>query len=153
MASKAGAKSRGERVRKIAVVVGVALLAGSGLAPGLAFGRPLDTAVCADLDKEKTALETAGVAGDLHLQPEDAKALAADKLQRIQRYVQISADVLFRCPIAVTIAPAAQAAPVAEPAAKPAKVADTTSTKPAPAKKTAAAVKAPAGSKAKKAKR
>jgi len=69
------------------------------LAPAAATARPLEAAACKDLEKEKLTLESAGVPGDMHVKPEEAKMLAADKLQRIQRYVQVSADVLFRCPI------------------------------------------------------
>lgn len=131
---------------------------GIGLQPSALSARPLDTSTCADLDKEKTAMETAGVDGDLRLKPDDAKALAPDKLQRVQRYVQVSADVLFRCPIAVVIVPTAPAStagakPAALPTGKPDKVATTEPAKDAVAKKTAAAPAKPHAAQAKKSKR
>jgi hypothetical protein len=102
----------GRDVGSFAQSIGLAVLAGALLAPAAGWARPLDTATCAGLDKEKSALEAAGVPGDLQLNPDGAKALASDKLQRVQRYVQISADVLFRCPIEVVLPPAPPATAV-----------------------------------------
>lgn len=140
-------------VRRTVLIGGISLMIGAGSWPPGATARPLESAVCAGLDKEKTALETAGVAADLHLNPDEAKALAADKLQRVQRYVQISADVLFRCPISVTITPVA--APAADTGAgtKPAKVADTATSKATPDKKPISAAKARPAAKSAKPKR
>lgn len=145
-------------MRNIALALCAALAIGTVLQPSSLSARPLDTSTCADLDKEKTALETAGVAGDVQLKPDDAKALGADKLQRVQRYVQISADVLFRCPITVVIAPpspasTAGAKPAALPAGKPDKVATTEPAKAAVAKKPAAPPAKPRAAQGKKSKR
>ncbi len=116
----------GRSVRQVTIFSAAVCVAMAALSPLAAVARPLDSTVCADLDKEKIALETAGVANDLRLTPDQAKALAADRLKLVQRYVQVSADVLFRCPIAVVIAPEAapkDAKPAAAPGAEMAKIA------------------------------
>jgi hypothetical protein len=144
--------------------LGIILIAAAALLPAVAFARPLDTTTCEQLDKEKAILELAGVTAELHAKPDDAKALAADKLKRIQRYVQVSADVLFRCPIPVVIIPTAPAVTSPEVAVtapkEPGKVAETVPATSAGAKPdaTPAVAKEPAaakphGSKAKKPKR
>ena len=58
---------------------------------------PLDPGSCGQLDKERVALEAAGVLADVRLQAQEIKTLPKDRLQRMQRYVDVSGQVLFRC--------------------------------------------------------
>ena len=62
-----------------------------------AIALPLESSACAVLDQERNALESTGVLADLHLKVDEAKALAKDRLQRVQRYVDIAGLILFRC--------------------------------------------------------
>ena len=87
-------------------VVAAALAIGASTARAV----PLDTAACASLDQERNALEGSGVIGELRMTPADAKALPKDKVLRIQRYVEISGQLLFRCvPAVKTVADVAAA--------------------------------------------
>ena len=97
--------SQGWRARA-GLVAGVLLLGGSG-----ARAIPLDLTACDSLDKERSQMEAAGVLTQLHLGAEDAKALPKDKVLQVQHYVDISAQLLFRC------LPPPE--PVATPPAKP----------------------------------
>jgi len=87
------------------------------LRASLAFGLPLAPDACTTLEQERHVLETSGVLDDLHATPDQAKALAKDKLERVERYVEISSLVLFRCTPAVAPndAPAAAALRAAGP--------------------------------------
>lgn len=89
-------------MRKVAWLAGVIAVI---LAVGLmrpAGATPISANTCAELEKEKTSLETAGVQTDMQLKLDEAKALAADRLKRIQRYVEVSGSVLFRCSTTAT---------------------------------------------------
>ncbi len=69
------------------------LLAG----PQMVLARPLDDTSCGQLDRERQSLEDAGVLIDLRLNQSEIKALAPERLKRTSRYVEVSAQVLFRC--------------------------------------------------------
>ena len=73
-----------------------------------AVALPLGPEPCALLDKEKQSLEAGGVLADMQLKPDEVKTQGADRLKRIQRYVEISGDLLFRC---VSVAGADRHAP------------------------------------------
>ena len=94
----------------------------------------LASAACDQLDKEKTALEAAGVQVDMRTTPDAAKALSPDRLQRIQRYVEVSGSVLFRCStrVAATVVavPAADTKIARTQAAKAATISKPASVKP-----------------------
>lgn len=62
-----------------------------------AVATPLEPAACSGLDHERNTLATSGVLDDLHVDAEQAKALSRERLERVQRYVEISGQILFRC--------------------------------------------------------
>ena len=97
--------------------------------PRAVLARPLDDSSCTQLDQERVALEAAGILTDLRLNQAEIKALTPEKQKRMGRYVEVSAQVLFRCQSApqppqaagaIVTSPAAPAVPV-----KPAKTAAT----------------------------
>lgn len=90
---------------------------------GIAGARPLDEVTCGQLDKERVALEAVGVLADLRLKSDEIKVLAKDRLLRMGRYVDVSGDVLFRCPSALHVANEARDEPTKTPAAVTSKVA------------------------------
>jgi hypothetical protein len=76
----------------------VFLLAAAVLALAQARAAPLDADACAKLRGEHSQLELAGVEKELEKGPEWAKAnLAADKLDRIRRFIDLEEQLLFRC--------------------------------------------------------
>jgi hypothetical protein len=63
-----------------------------------ARAAPLDAETCARLQAEQGQLEDAGVEKDMAKGPEWAKAnLGLEKLQRVQRFIEIEEQLLFRC--------------------------------------------------------
>jgi hypothetical protein len=62
-----------------------------------ARARPLDADTCSQLDREKANLETGGVLTDIHATAEQAKQFDKVRLDKVQRYVEVSAQLLFRC--------------------------------------------------------
>jgi hypothetical protein len=94
------------------------------MAPNIGMATPLEPAACGDLEKEKATLESAGISDDLRLKPTEAKALPGDRLKRIQRYVEVSGQVLFRCSQATLAAgPASDTPPAKDAGAKSPKTA------------------------------
>ncbi|HEY1244866.1 MAG TPA: hypothetical protein VGF29_08550 [Hyphomicrobiaceae bacterium] len=78
----------------------VALAALAALAAGLTQARaaPLDAETCAKLQGEQERLENAGVEKDMAKGPAWAKAnLAPEKLNMVQRFIDIEEQLLFRC--------------------------------------------------------
>jgi len=76
----------------------VFFLAAAVVAFAQARAAPLDADTCAKLRSEHSQLELAGVEKDLEKGPEWAKAnLAADKLDRIRRFIELEEQLLFRC--------------------------------------------------------
>ena len=131
----------------IGVAAGIAALAD-------AHAAPLDADACAKLKVEREALEQAGVRGNMAKGPQWAKAnLPADKLEQIQRLIDLEGQLLFRCsgqrlielPASVEADPAAvppgEDAPEGKEAAEPGGKADAT---PPAAKKAPIAKAAPA---------
>ena len=90
------------------------LLAGSPMA----FARPLDDTTCGQLDRERQTLEDAGVLIDLRLNQSGIKALAPERLKRTSRYVEVSAQVLFRCQSVLSATPLGDP-PAAAPGVQP----------------------------------
>ena len=84
-----------------------------------AEAMPLDLAACSNLNQERSTLETSGVLNDLQMTSADAKALAKDRLLRIQRYVEISGQILFRCTVAAKTDDAADNSPTQDTTRKP----------------------------------
>jgi hypothetical protein len=137
----------------------LALCAAAGLAVlAEVSAAPLDADACAKLKVEREALEQAGVRGNMAKGPQWAKAnLAADKLEQIQRLIDLEGQLLFRCsgqrlielPASVEADPAAvgpgEDAAEGKEAGEPAGKADTTppGAKKAPVAKAAPATKAP----------
>jgi hypothetical protein len=81
-----------------------ALVFGVGLAQSpTVVALPLGSVVCSGLNQERNTLETSGVLNDLRMTSVEAKELAKDRLERIQRYVEISGQILFRCPVAAKL--------------------------------------------------
>ena len=64
---------------------------------GGARAIPLDAPACASLNQEQATLEGSGVLTELRMKPEEAKALPKDKVERLQHYVDVSGQILFRC--------------------------------------------------------
>jgi hypothetical protein len=59
---------------------------------------PLDAEACGKLQAEHGDLERAGVEKDMEKGPDWAKAnLGVEKLQRVQRYIEVEELLLFRC--------------------------------------------------------
>src|SRR5262245_28498552 len=74
------------------------LAAAAVVAVAQARAAPLDADTCAKLRGEHSQLELAGVEKDMEKGPEWAKAnLAADKLDRIRRFIDLEEQLLFRC--------------------------------------------------------
>jgi hypothetical protein len=125
------------------------LIALVALAVALTQARaaPLDADTCAKLQTEQAQLESAGVEKDMTKGPVWAKAnLGLERMQRVQRFIEIEEQLLFRCrsKAIVHLAPETEAAtgnradqdkddendddkastakakPAAQPAAKPA---------------------------------
>jgi hypothetical protein len=79
---------------------GFILLLLAGLAAALPGARAaqLDADSCTKLLNEHGALEQAGVEADMAKGPEWAKAnLVPEKLARIRRFIEVEAQLLFRC--------------------------------------------------------
>src|SRR5688572_3211699 len=75
----------------VALVAGVAALT-------QARAAPLDAEACAKLQAEQGQLEGAGVEKDMAKGADWAKAnLGLEKLQRVQRFIEIEEQLLFRC--------------------------------------------------------
>ena len=66
---------------------------------GPAQALPLAEDVCAKLGVEKTLLETPEMLADVRVTPDAAKAFAKDRLDRVLHYLDVSAQVLFRCSV------------------------------------------------------
>lgn len=94
------------RTLRLFSVVGLLIAAGTSAA----WAVPLAPDACSSLDQERHSLETSGVLDDVRATADMAKALPKDRLDRVERYVELSSLILFRC------APAVAAAPVAPPA-------------------------------------
>jgi hypothetical protein len=140
-----------------------ALCVAAGIAaPVYVHAAPLDTDACAKLKLEREALEQAGVRGNMAKGPQWAKAnLPADKLDQIQRLLDLEGQLLFRCsgqrlielPAGVEADPAAvvpsEDAAEGKAATEPGGKAEATppAAKKAPVAKTAPATKAPATAK------
>ncbi len=133
----------------LCVAAGIAALAD-------VYAAPLDTDACAKLKVERESLEQAGVRGNMAKGPQWAKAnLPADKLEQIQRLIELEGLLLFRCsgqrlielPASVEADPAAAApgedAPERKEAAEPGGKSDTPP--PGATKKAPVAKAAPAG--------
>ena len=78
---------------------------------------PLDVPACDSLKKERTELEGGGILMQLHVTPDEAKALPKDRIERLAHYADISAQILFRCvpppePVVEPVKPVAKAAAV-----------------------------------------
>jgi hypothetical protein len=65
-----------------------------------AFAVPLDPAACSGLEGERGNLLSSGVLDDLHLTATEAAALPKERVLRVQRYVEVSGQILFRCQVA-----------------------------------------------------
>ena len=75
----------------LCVAAGIAALAD-------VHAAPLDADACAKLKVERESLEQAGVRGNMAKGPQWAKAnLPADKLEQIQRLIELESQLLFRC--------------------------------------------------------
>jgi hypothetical protein len=73
-------------------------LAATAAALTQARAASLDAETCARLQTEQGQLEDAGVEKDMAKGPEWAKAnLGLEKLQRVQRFIEIEEQLLFRC--------------------------------------------------------
>lgn len=86
---------------------------------GYAWALPLDTSACASLDLERNSLESTGVLNDLRMTAQEAKSLEKDRLQRIQRYVDLSGQILFRCSSPVRLGAASANVTTGNNAGKP----------------------------------
>jgi hypothetical protein len=76
----------------------VAALVASVAALTQARAAPLDADTCAKLQTEHGELEQAGVEKDMENGPDWAKVnLGLEKLQRVQRYIEVEELLLFRC--------------------------------------------------------
>jgi hypothetical protein len=76
----------------------VAVLVASVAALTQARAAPLDAETCAKLETEHNDLEGAGVVKDMEKGPDWAKAnLGLEKLQRIQRFIELEELLMFRC--------------------------------------------------------
>ena len=93
------------------LLIGIA--AWLGLSASATWAVPLDVEACKSLDKERSTLEAAGILTDLHLTANDAKALPKDHFLRVQHYVDVSGQILFRCVPAVKEIVAGAIAPIA----------------------------------------
>lgn len=78
-------------------VIGFAVLAMAG---SRARAVPLDPAACSGLDQERGSLLTSGVLDDLHQTATVAAAMPKERILRVQRYVEVSGQILFRCQVA-----------------------------------------------------
>ncbi|HEY7548474.1 MAG TPA: hypothetical protein VH913_03030 [Hyphomicrobiaceae bacterium] len=79
-------------------LVALAALAALAGAPTQARAAPLDAETCAKLQGEQERLENAGVEKDMAKGPAWAKAnLAPEKLNLVQRFIEIEEQLLFRC--------------------------------------------------------
>jgi hypothetical protein len=75
----------------LCVAAGIAVL-------GDVHATPLDQEACAKLKVERDALEQAGVRNTMAKGPQWAKAnLPADKLEQVQRLIELESQLLFRC--------------------------------------------------------
>jgi hypothetical protein len=106
--------------RMLRLVNVVSLLTVAGLSAASAL--PLAPDTCASLDQERHKLEASGVLDDARDSADEAKALAKDRLERVQRYVEVSSLILFRCQpvVAVTHSPMAGAISASAAAGTPA---------------------------------
>ena len=85
--------SRGGRTLRSALAAAVA-----AAWPGVALADKLDKAACANLVSELTTITASGARADMERGPEWAKAnLAPDRLQSIQRMLEIDDQLEFRC--------------------------------------------------------
>jgi len=87
-------------VLKAVWVIGVATGAAMAGAGAPAWAIPLEPAACNTLDQERGGLLSSGVLDDLHLAAKDAAALPKERILRVQRYVEVSGQILFRCQVA-----------------------------------------------------
>ncbi len=85
--------SRGGRTLRSALAAALA-----AAWPGAALAAKLDKAACANLVSELTTITASGARADMERGPEWAKAnLAPDRLQSIQRMLEIDDQLEFRC--------------------------------------------------------
>jgi hypothetical protein len=76
----------------------VAALVASAAALTEARAAPLDAEACTKLQAEHGELERTGVEKDMENGPDWAKAnLGVEKMQRVQRYIELEELLLFRC--------------------------------------------------------
>jgi hypothetical protein len=76
----------------------LAALAACVTALAQARAAPLDAEACTKLQTEHGELENAGVEKDMEKGPDWAKAnLGLEKLQRVQRFIELEELLLFRC--------------------------------------------------------
>ena len=84
--------------RNVLIFALCAILLSIGVPSGV-FAKKLDKAVCKNLKLERAEFLSSGILDDMSRGPEWVKDnLPAEKIDRIKRYINLDARVIFQCP-------------------------------------------------------